>query len=83
MQKRVVKIPKTKKIFWKLCFLSNEQYSKIKNALGLTRRSITRTIAELKKHDQIIQSADRQSLIVKNPFGGKHDQKYTLTPIRV
>ena len=83
MHRKRIKIPNTGRVFWKLCFLSNEQYSKIKNALGLTRRSITRTIAELKKHDQIIQSADRQSLIVKNPFGGKHDQKYTLTPIRV
>ena len=51
--------------------------------MGLTRRSITRTIAELKKHGQIIQSADGQSLIVKNPFGEKHDQKYTLVPMRI
>ena len=83
MQKRLVKTPKTKQKYWKSCFLSNEQYSKIKNALGLTRRSITRTIAELKKHGQIIQSADGQSLIVKNPFGKKHDQKYTLVPMRI
>ena len=83
MQKRLVKVPKTKAIFWKLCFLNKVQYIKIKNALGVTRRSITRTISELKKHNKITQSADGQSLIVKNPFGGKHDQKYTLVPMRI
>ena len=50
--------------------------------MDLTRRSITRTISELKKHNKITLSANGRYLIVQNPFESKCGKKYSLVSNR-